>query len=84
MDAPHPLTIHTKILKVYIKPLIEFSHIVTPDVDSLVNCSLLAVSLKTAPTVETVDRKYIPRIGAAEAVITQLLLKGQLVGTSSR
>ena len=83
MDAPHPLTIHTRILKVYIEPLIEFSRIVIPDVDSL-NCSLSAVSLKTAPTVEIVDRKYIPRIGAAEAVITQLLLKGQLVGTSSQ
>ena len=83
MDAPHP-PIHTRILNVYIEPLIEFSHIVTPDVDSLINCSLAAMSLKTAPTVGTVDRKYIPRIGATEALITQLLLNGQLAGTSSR
>ena len=58
MDAPHP-PIHTRILNVYIEPLIEFSHIVTPDVDSLINCSLAAMSLKTAPTVGTVDRVYI-------------------------
>ena len=84
MDAPPPPPIHTIILNVYIEPLIEFSHIVTPDVDSLINCSLAAMSLKTAPTVGTVDRKYIPRIGATEALITQLLLNGQLAGTSSR
>lgn len=42
-----PPPIHNRILKVYIEPLIGFSHIVTPDVDSLNNYSLTAVSLKT-------------------------------------
>ena len=80
----HPAPIHTRILKVYTEPLIGFSHIVTPDVDSLNNYSLTAVSLKTAPTVGTVGRECIPRIGAAEALITQLLLRSQLEGTFSQ
>lgn len=58
----HPTT---RILKVYIEALTEFTHVYCPDGLTTL-CSLEAVTLKMAPTAGTVGRAHIVRTGGGE------------------